>query len=87
MEFSEENLEFWIACEDYKQQKSAKLEVRANKIFTDFVAVQAPREVSYHSFDMRNIMVVFQVVDLFLELISIYYYIWENIIKSAGLVF
>ena len=46
MEFSEENLEFWIACEEYKQQKSAKLEARANKIFTDFVAVQAPREVS-----------------------------------------
>jgi len=45
-EFSDENLEFWIACEEYKQYKSNKLEAEAQRIFGDFVAVQAPREVT-----------------------------------------
>ena len=45
-EFSEENVEFWIACEEYKNTKSNKnMSSHAHKIFTDFVAVQAPREV------------------------------------------
>lgn len=46
-EFSDENIEFWMACEDYKKIKSsAKLVSKANKIFKEFVEVQAPREVS-----------------------------------------
>lgn len=45
-EFSEENIEFWIACEQYKTLKSSKLNAQAQKIYTDFVAIQAPREVS-----------------------------------------
>ena len=45
-EFSEENIEFWIACEEYKSCKSNKLDAQAQKIFSDFVAVQAPHEVS-----------------------------------------
>lgn len=44
-EFSEENVEFWIACEEYKNVKSNKLNARAEEIFSDYVAVQAPREV------------------------------------------
>ena len=48
-EFSEENIEFWIACEDYKNLKTTpttNLTVSAQKIFAEFVAHQAPREVS-----------------------------------------
>ena len=45
-EFSEENIEFWIACEEYKNSKSSKnLGPSAQRIYTDFVAVQAPHEV------------------------------------------
>lgn len=45
-EFSDENIEFWMACEDYKKIKSsAKLVSKANKIFKEFIDVQAPREV------------------------------------------
>uniref|UniRef100_A0A5F9C498 Regulator of G-protein signaling 8 n=1 Tax=Oryctolagus cuniculus TaxID=9986 RepID=A0A5F9C498_RABIT len=45
-EFSEENLEFWLACEDFKKTRSAaKLASRAHRIFEEFVDVQAPREV------------------------------------------
>jgi len=52
-EFSEENLEFWIACEEFK--KTAKmthiqqLTAQAQKIFSEFVANQAYREVSNFS--------------------------------------
>lgn len=45
-EFSDENIEFWMACEDYKKIKSpAKLMTKANKIYEEFIDVQAPREV------------------------------------------
>ncbi|XP_044295051.1 regulator of G-protein signaling 16 [Varanus komodoensis] len=46
-EFSEENLEFWLACEEYKKTRSrAKLAAKANRIFEDFVQTEAPREVN-----------------------------------------
>ncbi|KAI5109434.1 regulator of G-protein signaling 8, partial [Silurus meridionalis] len=46
-EFSDENIEFWLACEDYKKIKSpAKLVSKANKIYKEFIEVQAPREVN-----------------------------------------
>jgi hypothetical protein len=46
-EFSEENLEFWLACEEFKKTRStAKLVTKAHRIFEEFVDVQAPREVS-----------------------------------------
>lgn len=44
-EFSNENLEFWLACEEYKNAKPQKLAAKAQKIYNDFVAVQAPKEV------------------------------------------
>lgn len=45
-EFSEENLEFWLACEDFKRTRSAaKLASRAHSIFEEFVRIEAPREV------------------------------------------
>lgn len=45
-EFSDENIEFWMACEEYKKIKSStKLVSKANKIFKEFIDIQAPREV------------------------------------------
>ena len=45
-EFSDENIEFWMACEEYKKIKSStKLVSKANKIFHEFIDIQAPREV------------------------------------------
>ncbi|VDP34719.1 unnamed protein product [Schistosoma mattheei] len=44
-EFSDENIEFWIACQDYKHTTNPKkLAIKANQIFTEFIAVQANRE-------------------------------------------
>uniref|UniRef100_A0A8C3NLS3 Regulator of G-protein signaling 16 n=1 Tax=Geospiza parvula TaxID=87175 RepID=A0A8C3NLS3_GEOPR len=37
-EFSEENLDFWLACEDFKKTRSkTKLASKANRIFEEFV--------------------------------------------------
>jgi regulator of G-protein signaling len=46
-EFSDENIEFWLACEDYKNtDKEQKLQTKAKKIYSEFVAIGAPREVN-----------------------------------------
>ncbi|NXY84143.1 RGS16 protein, partial [Alcedo cyanopectus] len=46
-EFSEENLDFWLACEDFKKTRSkTKLASKANRIFEEFVQSEAPREVN-----------------------------------------
>lgn len=45
-EFSEENIEFWIACEDYKKSKSAhELLPKAKTIYETFIQKDAPKEV------------------------------------------
>ncbi|GFN82810.1 hypothetical protein PoB_000931600 [Plakobranchus ocellatus] len=49
-EHSDENIEFWIACENYKNSKSSKqLPGLAQKIFNDYVAVQSRKEVNLDS--------------------------------------
>lgn len=46
-EFSEENLEFWLACEEYKKIKSqSKMASKAKKIFAEYIAIQSCKEVS-----------------------------------------
>nr|XP_026248644.1 regulator of G-protein signaling 16 isoform X1 [Urocitellus parryii] len=46
-EFSEENLEFWLACEEFKKIRSAaKLASRAHRIFDEFIRSEAPKEVN-----------------------------------------
>ena len=45
-EFSNENLEFWVAVEEYKLLKPQKMATKAQKVYNDFIAVQAPKEVN-----------------------------------------
>ncbi|XP_075901703.1 regulator of G-protein signaling 16 [Nelusetta ayraudi] len=46
-EFSEENIAFYFACEDYRNTKSpAKLPAKAQKIFDEFIGSEAPREIN-----------------------------------------
>ncbi|XP_063283362.1 regulator of G-protein signaling 16-like [Pelobates fuscus] len=46
-EFSEENLEFWMACEEYRKIHSDnKLRTRAQTIYQEFLQSGAPREVN-----------------------------------------
>uniref|UniRef100_A0A8C3JN41 Regulator of G-protein signaling 3 n=1 Tax=Calidris pygmaea TaxID=425635 RepID=A0A8C3JN41_9CHAR len=45
-EFSEENLEFWLACEEFKKIKSqSKMVSKAKKIFAEYIAIQSCKEV------------------------------------------
>ncbi|RWS20753.1 regulator of G protein signaling-like protein 1, partial [Leptotrombidium deliense] len=48
-EFSAENIEFWLACEDYKMTRQSKLASKAKKIFDNFIAVRSPKEVNLAS--------------------------------------
>nr|XP_020441471.1 regulator of G-protein signaling 5-like [Monopterus albus] len=45
-EFSEENIAFYLACEDYRASKPSKLSSKAKQIYDEFVASDAPREVN-----------------------------------------
>ncbi|XP_012885603.1 PREDICTED: regulator of G-protein signaling 3 isoform X5 [Dipodomys ordii] len=54
-EFSEENLEFWLACEDFKKVKSqSKMVAKAKKIFAEFIAIQACKEVNLDSYTREH---------------------------------
>ncbi|KAL7980807.1 hypothetical protein Chor_001961 [Crotalus horridus] len=54
-EFSEENLEFWLACEEYRNIKSqAKMIATARKIFTEYIAVQSCKEVNLDSYTREH---------------------------------
>jgi len=44
-EFSDENVEFWIACEEFRCSGDANMQVFAQKIYGDFVAFNSPKEV------------------------------------------
>ena len=45
-EYSEENILFWLACEEYKKIKSTpEMITSANRIYTEFVQVEAPKQV------------------------------------------
>ncbi|KAM4721861.1 regulator of G-protein signaling 4 [Rhinophrynus dorsalis] len=49
-EYSEENIDFWLACENYKKVKSpTKLSLKAQKIYEDFISVEASSEVNLDS--------------------------------------
>ncbi|XP_070252133.1 regulator of G-protein signaling 4 isoform X1 [Myotis yumanensis] len=49
-EHSEENVEFWLCCEEYKRTRSpSKLRPKAMKIYEEFISVQATQEVNLDS--------------------------------------
>uniref|UniRef100_A0A2I4C7A7 Regulator of G-protein signaling 4 n=1 Tax=Austrofundulus limnaeus TaxID=52670 RepID=A0A2I4C7A7_AUSLI len=45
-EFSQENVDFWIACEDYKNTPPSKAATKAKQIYQQFVEADAPNEVN-----------------------------------------
>uniref|UniRef100_A0A3Q3X0P4 RGS domain-containing protein n=1 Tax=Mola mola TaxID=94237 RepID=A0A3Q3X0P4_MOLML len=60
-EFSDENIEFWMSCEDFKKTKDpAKMAAKAKKIYEDFIQAEGPREVNIDHFTkdvtLRNLV-------------------------------
>ncbi|XP_028283417.1 regulator of G-protein signaling 5b [Parambassis ranga] len=45
-QFSEENIAFYLACEDYRVTKPSKMASKAKKIYDEFIGSDAPREVN-----------------------------------------
>ncbi|XP_005348559.1 regulator of G-protein signaling 1 [Microtus ochrogaster] len=45
-EFSEENIEFWLACEDYKKTESDLLSSKAEDIYKAFVCSDAVKQIN-----------------------------------------
>ncbi|XP_077370187.1 regulator of G-protein signaling 19 isoform X1 [Festucalex cinctus] len=46
-EYSEENMLFWLACEDLKQEMNKKtMEEKVRSIYEDYVSILSPKEVS-----------------------------------------
>ncbi|XP_061832329.1 regulator of G-protein signaling 2-like [Nerophis lumbriciformis] len=46
-EFCEENIEFWMACEDFRMLSShQELTSKANSIYEEFIKNEAPKEVN-----------------------------------------
>ena len=49
-EYSEENILFWLACEDLKKERSPEVvEEKARVIYEDYVSILSPREVRINS--------------------------------------
>lgn len=47
-EYSEENLLFWLACQDYKKLLGGtEMAAAAKRIYAEFVQVDAPRQVRH----------------------------------------
>ncbi|KAG9338390.1 hypothetical protein JZ751_025794 [Albula glossodonta] len=46
-EYSDENIEFWLRCEEYKKIKSSyKMNSKAKKIYEQYVQASAPKEIN-----------------------------------------
>ncbi|KAI4578100.1 hypothetical protein MJG53_010955 [Ovis ammon polii x Ovis aries] len=55
-EFSEENVEFWLACEDFKKTESAeKIASKARMIYSEFIEANAPKEINI-DFSTRDLI-------------------------------
>lgn len=48
-EFSDENLDFWLAVERYKRTCPQKMVAKATKIYNEFISNNAPRQVNIDS--------------------------------------
>uniref|UniRef100_A0A674IVE7 RGS domain-containing protein n=1 Tax=Terrapene triunguis TaxID=2587831 RepID=A0A674IVE7_9SAUR len=49
-EYSDENIEFWLACETYKKIESRRKRISvARRIFKNYIQPQAPKEINIDS--------------------------------------
>lgn len=59
-EFSDENIEFWLTCEDYKKITSSyKMSSKARKIFEQFVEAESPKEVEDTPYNTLTLVILY----------------------------
>ncbi|XP_051254297.1 regulator of G-protein signaling 21 isoform X2 [Dicentrarchus labrax] len=55
-EYSEENILFWLACEEYKKIKAVpEMISSANRIYSEFVQTEAPKQINIDCGTRENI--------------------------------
>ncbi|XP_068605054.1 regulator of G-protein signaling 21-like, partial [Brachionichthys hirsutus] len=55
-EYSEENILFWLACEEYKKTKTVpEMISSANRIYSEFVQTEAPKQINIDCSTRENI--------------------------------
>lgn len=53
-EYSEENILFWLACEELKQETNPEaIEEKARYIYEDYISILSPKEVRTEKFDEK----------------------------------
>lgn len=53
-EYSEENILFWLACEELKQEKNPEtIEEKARYIYEDYISILSPKEVQIHNKEIK----------------------------------
>lgn len=54
-EYSEENILFWLACEELKQETNpVAIEEKARNIYEDYISILSPKEVKESMATMVN---------------------------------
>ncbi|XP_053353587.1 regulator of G-protein signaling 4 [Clarias gariepinus] len=48
-EFSQENIQFWVACEDFKRTPEPEMQAKAKQIFKQYIDVDSLNEVNLDS--------------------------------------
>lgn len=48
-EFSDENLEFWLAVEEFRKPHDQRIDTKAQEIYNTFVSPQSPKEIHLDS--------------------------------------
>lgn len=60
-EFSEENMMFWLACEELKKETNKTVvEEKVRKIYEDFISILSPKEVRHQCRDISSTLLVYQ---------------------------
>lgn len=56
-EYSEENILFWLACEELKKETNPEaIEEKARYIYEDYISILSPKEVNYLIYRCRDMI-------------------------------
>ena len=62
-EYSEENMLFWLACEDLKREENPEVvEEKARLIYEDYISILSPKEVRSYFMCILRVYVNNQVI-------------------------